>query len=79
MNTRFENISKEKRKRIIDGAFKEFAFYGFENSSTNRLITDIGISKGSLFKYFSTKVELYRWEQNGMLFVQNIKKGEFLF
>ncbi|MCC0673356.1 TetR/AcrR family transcriptional regulator [Clostridioides sp. ES-S-0145-01] len=37
----------------------EFATYGYTNSSTNRIVKSSGISKGSLFKYFSTKEELY--------------------
>ncbi len=59
MNKTFKNISIEKQNIIIDAAFKEFSTYGFENSSTNRLVKTIGISKGSLYKYFSTKLELY--------------------
>jgi len=59
MNKTFKNISIEKQNMIIEAAFKEFSIYGFENSSTNRLVKTIGISKGSLYKYFSTKLELY--------------------
>ena len=37
----------------------EFATHGYENSSTNRIVKECGISKGSLFKYFKSKEELY--------------------
>ena len=37
----------------------EFAEYGYENSSTNRIVKKAGISKGSLFKYFPTKEDFY--------------------
>lgn len=57
----FENIPEEKRNRIIEAAFKEFALYSFENASTNRLVNTLNISKGSLFKYFSTKLGLYTY------------------
>ncbi len=59
MSKTFDNISTVKQDKIIEAAFKEFSIYGFENSSTNRLVKTIGISKGSLYKYFVTKLDLY--------------------
>ncbi len=55
----FIDLDKEKQDRIIDAAINEFAEYGYENSSTNRIVKTCGISKGSLFKYFENKEELY--------------------
>ncbi|MCR5225748.1 MAG: TetR/AcrR family transcriptional regulator [Eubacterium sp.] len=55
----FIDLDKEKQDRIIDAAINEFAEYGYENSSTNRIVRNCGISKGSLFKYFENKEELY--------------------
>lgn len=55
----FEELEKEKQDRILDAAIKEFAEYGYENGSTNRIVSVCGISKGSLFKYFENKEELY--------------------
>lgn len=55
----FFDLSKEKRNKIIEVCITEFAQYGYTNSSTNRIIQNAGISKGSLFKYFQNKEELY--------------------
>lgn len=55
----FNDLEKEKQERIIETAIKEFAEYGYENGSTNRIVKECGISKGSLFKYFDNKEELY--------------------
>lgn len=55
----FFELSDEKRRTIIFAGIKEFANYGYENSSTNRIVKEAGISKGSLFKYFSTKEDFY--------------------
>lgn len=55
----FFNLNEEKKERIINAAMIEFATYGYENSSTNRIVKECGISKGSLFKYFKSKEELY--------------------
>lgn len=49
----------EKRERIINAALKEFAQNGYESASTNVIIKEAEIAKGSLFKYFNSKKELY--------------------
>lgn len=55
----FFDLAPEKRERIISACITEFSKYGYQNSSTNRIIAASGISKGSLFKYFESKEELY--------------------
>ena len=55
----FEELDSSKKENIIRAAMEEFAMYGYENSSTNRIVKECGISKGSLFKYFENKEELY--------------------
>lgn len=55
----FFNLNEEKKERIINAAMMEFATCGYENSSTNRIVKECRISKGSLFKYFKSKEELY--------------------
>lgn len=55
----FIELSEEKRENIIKVSIAEFSKYGYSNSSTNRIVQDAGISKGSLFKYFKSKEELF--------------------
>ncbi len=55
----FADLDNEKQERILKTALKEFAEYGYENASTNRIVKNCGVSKGSLFKYFENKEELY--------------------
>ncbi|MCC0708554.1 TetR/AcrR family transcriptional regulator [Clostridioides sp. ES-S-0190-01] len=55
----FFELNEDKQRNIISVGISEFATYGYTNSSTNRIVKSSGISKGSLFKYFSTKEELY--------------------
>ena len=55
----FLELNKEKRTKIIEISINEFSKYGYENSSTNRIVQNANISKGSLFKYFKNKDELY--------------------
>lgn len=55
----FFELNESKQRKIINVGITEFATYGYTNSSTNRIVKSSGISKGSLFKYFSCKEELY--------------------
>ncbi|MFZ5353802.1 MAG: TetR/AcrR family transcriptional regulator [Bacillota bacterium] len=57
----FENLSEEKRSKIIDCALAEFAEKGYEQASTNNIVKEAGISKGILFHYFKTKKDLYKY------------------
>ncbi|HYE80843.1 MAG TPA: TetR/AcrR family transcriptional regulator [Clostridia bacterium] len=52
-------MDQEKRERIINAALKEFARNGYDKASTNEIIKEAGISKGSLFNYFNSKRDLY--------------------
>lgn len=55
----FFELENEKKKKIMDTGIAEFAKYGYADSSTNRIVKEAGISKGSLFKYFPNKEEFY--------------------
>ncbi|ADH98798.1 TetR/AcrR family transcriptional regulator [Salisediminibacterium selenitireducens] len=59
MNEAFFNLQSDKRKRIINAAMQEFVANGYTSASTNTIVKDAGISKGSLFHYFSNKKDLY--------------------
>ncbi len=55
----FNNISEEKRKKILDVAVNEFATHGFENANINVIAKKAQVSVGSLYKYFDTKTDLF--------------------
>ncbi|MCX7745757.1 MAG: TetR/AcrR family transcriptional regulator [Clostridia bacterium] len=59
MSKKFEGISEEKQKKIIDACIEEFAENGYERASTNIIVKRAGISKGILFHYFGNKKNLY--------------------
>lgn len=44
---------------IINAAIKEFVRNGFDKASTNEMVKEAKISKGSLFNYFNSKKDLY--------------------
>ncbi|MHB8779392.1 MAG: TetR/AcrR family transcriptional regulator [Anaerolineales bacterium] len=57
----FLNLPEEKRRVIVDAAIDEFVQYGLENASTNRIVANSGISKGSFYQYFEDKLEVFRY------------------
>ena len=57
--SKFKNLKLEKQREIINAALKEFSRNGFDKASTNEIVKNSEISKGSLFNYFISKKELY--------------------
>ena len=56
----FLNLPEEKRQAVVNAALDEFADYGFEGSSINRIVANSGISKGSFYQYFEDKMDVFR-------------------
>lgn len=56
---KFRNLESEKQAIILGAALKEFAENGYDNASTNEIVKNARISKGSLFNYFGNKRKLY--------------------
>jgi TetR/AcrR family transcriptional regulator len=57
----FLKLPDEKRSRIVEVALDEFATYAYHQASLSRIVTRAGIAKGSMYQYFSNKLDLYRW------------------
>src|SRR5919205_3691509 len=69
----FLNLPAEKRDIIMNAAIEEFAEYGLENASTNRIVKNSGIAKGSFYQYFEDKQDVFMH----MLTVIEQKEMEF--
>ncbi|SHH33342.1 TetR/AcrR family transcriptional regulator [Clostridium grantii] len=57
----FFNLPDEKRENIEEAIITEFENYNYELASTNRIIVNCGISKGSLYQYFEDKKDMYKY------------------
>ena len=57
----FHNLPNEKREKIVNAAIEEFAEYGLENASTNRIVANSGIAKGSFYQYFADKLDVFNY------------------
>ncbi len=59
MKSTFDNLSENKKQRVIDACIKEFGEFGYAASSMDGIIKRAGISKGGLYGYVSSKRELF--------------------
>ena len=55
----WDNLDPAKRRRVLDAAMREFGTHGFSAGSLNVVARDAGVAKGSLFQYFTDKLELF--------------------
>ena len=56
----FFNLPDAKRALIEAAALDEFAAWGFDNASINRIVAATGIAKGSFYQYFADKSDLFK-------------------
>ena len=55
----FERASDERKQKILEVGIEEFASKGYENANINVIAKNAGISIGLMYKYFSTKEDLF--------------------
>jgi TetR/AcrR family transcriptional regulator, transcriptional repressor of aconitase len=48
-----------RRAEILEGARRAFATYGYEGATVARLEEAIGLSRGAIFHYFDSKLDLF--------------------
>ncbi len=53
-----EQLHKERRKLIVDSAYYLFFTKGYKNTSIADIAAEAGISKGLVYRYFTSKEEL---------------------
>lgn len=51
--------SDEKRRNIVDTAYRLFREQGFDNTSMSQINAQVGGSKATIYGYFSSKEELF--------------------
>lgn len=68
----FERASEERKEKILEVGIEEFATKGYENANINLIAKNSGISIGLMYKYFSTKTDLFvTCIQRGMEILDN--------
>lgn len=57
----FLNLPEKRRKEILNVSFEEFALNDYESASLSRIISKLGLAKGSFYRYFENKLDLYTY------------------
>lgn len=55
----FERATDERKEKILEIGIEEFSSKGYENANINVIAKNAGISIGLMYKYFSTKEDLF--------------------
>ncbi len=72
----FYNLSQERQEEIIRTCFEEFTSHAYKNASISRVVLKLGIAKGSFYRYFESKKELYLFliDQATALRMEHVKE-----
>jgi len=57
----FMNLDEKRQKEIIDTCLKEFALRNYNEVSLSKIIEKLGLAKGSFYRYFESKRDLYEY------------------
>ncbi len=57
----FKNLTEERQEEILLTAFEEFALNGYKSASLSAIIKNLGLAKGSFYRYFSSKKDLFQY------------------
>lgn len=55
----FLNLTEGQQHKVIDAALQEFSEHDFNSASLNNIISTLDVTKGSFYRYFESKKELY--------------------
>lgn len=73
-----EEYKEERRSFILEGALQCFAEKGYQNTTIDDIGRHLGISKGAIYTYFTSKEEIYvQLMQERMDRMITISKGQF--
>lgn len=60
----FRRLKPARQEEILHVAYKEFALNGYTNASLSEIIKQVGLAKGSFYRYFNSKRDLFAYLLN---------------
>ena len=57
---RIPKLAPQRRAEILDTVWRLFTTRGFQSTSVEDILTEVGIAKGTLYYHFSSKEEILR-------------------
>jgi AcrR family transcriptional regulator len=78
----FLKLAEEKRNAFIEIALKEFADHNYDTASINRIIKELNIARGSVYQYFTDKLDLWLYlkaysEQQKLKHIQSLDRSKY--
>lgn len=55
----FHNLSKARKAEILRVSYEEFVFNSYKTASVTNIVKKLQIAKGSFYRYFESKLDLY--------------------
>jgi AcrR family transcriptional regulator len=74
----FTNLPPDRQQAVVMASAEEFALKDYESASLSEIIKRIGIAKGSFYRYFDSKLSLYRYVLNYALQLRLQEEGKVL-
>lgn len=69
----YKRLTTEKKKRIIEGAIKEFSIHSIEHASLNAVANNAGMSRTTLYYYFADIDDIFMTVLDEVM--ENFKKS----
>lgn len=57
----YHKLDVKKQERFYSVALDEFSTHGYHQASITKIVSKLGIAKGSVYQYFDDKYDLYRY------------------
>ena len=76
---KFFALSEQKQVQVINAALQHFGKHGYEKASINDIAMAAHISKASVFQYFGSKKQLYRYllDYTGKIITDSFQQSAF--
>lgn len=58
-NKTYYNLKPDRQRQILEVAYREFILNDYQSASLSRIIKELELAKGSFYRYFSSKKDLY--------------------
>ena len=78
----FHNLNPIKKQSIIDAFLEEFSTKTYEDASISAVVKSLGIAKGSVYQYFTDKLDLYLYlksicEKIKLGYIMHLRREDF--
>ncbi len=55
----FNNLPEERKEQVLTVCLREFSLHDYDTASLSGIVSELGLAKGSFYRYFENKKSLY--------------------